>query len=330
MKMNLFNFPILFLFLFLSVLVGLSQIGVSANQSPDQIQLNSNEPALSKHSTHPTPTPENIYYSEEPFDLKIKKLPFGFIGNNLEAIFLEISRRSQLIKDEFETTPEFRQRMKELERRPILGSLYTNSIFSFLLPSHSIATYDADNSIMLLSQGVVLPEKNEIRGQTSVTMGGLRWKETPGEHISTGTDQPSFLAVKRTHFIEFSVSFSSSNWVWQLSKIWPPPRPSNFIGEFEMSFITHSSGIHHSFKLDRSIARVEKNNLRFLVVGKLASPPIFNGFRSEPEFEGFDGIRPQTIGERSIETKYLNLDILEIWVINAQTGDVYSKLKPKP
>ena len=90
---------------------------------------------------------ESCVYSEKQIDLNIKNLPANYHGNNLKSLANEIVSRMNLKKDEFETTPQFQERIKNEKKKPLLGELNFNSTFAFE-SSDTEFQYDADRQKM--------------------------------------------------------------------------------------------------------------------------------------------------------------------------------------
>lgn len=83
-----------------------------------------------------------------PFNLDQKRLPPNYHGMDAELIRERILARSrQAQKDEFETTEQFRQRIRRLEAEPFAGNLTTDSLLAFEVAQLTTA-YDADNALM--------------------------------------------------------------------------------------------------------------------------------------------------------------------------------------
>lgn len=92
-------------------------------------------------------TPRMPCNTNEPFDLKAIKLPINYRGNDLVTITGELKRRTQLIKDEFETTKDFIERVKIEKSKNIVGNLSTESLFAFVIDEGKFK-FDADTEKM--------------------------------------------------------------------------------------------------------------------------------------------------------------------------------------
>ena len=91
------------------------------------------------------PVPDNCY-SDREIDLKAEKLSQKYFGNDLSNIIKVLRARENIEKDEFETTIQFRERIKREREMPIVGGLFARSTFSVILDGRF--RYDADGEEM--------------------------------------------------------------------------------------------------------------------------------------------------------------------------------------
>lgn len=91
---------------------------------------------------------EKKCFSGEEIDFNATSLPKGYQGNNLSLLIDEIEKREGLTKDEFETTPQFRERIEREKSKPLIGELDYGSVFAFQI-NDTAFQYDADNKTML-------------------------------------------------------------------------------------------------------------------------------------------------------------------------------------
>ena len=98
-------------------------------------------------------------FSAQPFDLAVEKLLPGFKGHDAAGVVVELTKRkAAMVKDEFETTAAYRERMAGQAARPLLGTLRIDKLFAFVLPASAVkSTYDADDQVLSVS----LPVQNE-------------------------------------------------------------------------------------------------------------------------------------------------------------------------
>ena len=87
-------------------------------------------------------------FAQSPFDPSVEKLPPGYRGHDTKEIIAALMRReSQSAKDEFETTEQFRQRLKKLEASPLFRGLTVDSLLAFVVDGLE-TRYDADREVM--------------------------------------------------------------------------------------------------------------------------------------------------------------------------------------
>ncbi|GEM_PF-5370303 len=84
----------------------------------------------------------------KPFDINQEKLPTNYYGFSPFVIKLAIASRFTS-KDEFETTEQYISRKKQMESRPLIGSVNIDSLIAFrLLHTSRHFAYDADRQII--------------------------------------------------------------------------------------------------------------------------------------------------------------------------------------
>ena len=91
--------------------------------------------------------PAQPCFSDKQLDFKAEMLPPNYQGNDLKKLADEIIRRTDLKKDEFETTTQFQQRIEDEKKKHLLGELNSSSTFAFEI-SDTTFQYDADKQIM--------------------------------------------------------------------------------------------------------------------------------------------------------------------------------------
>lgn len=97
--------------------------------------------------------------SEKEIDINAEKLSANYHGNNLVKIFREIRKKTSLVRDEFETTKQFNERVQKENQKPILGNLNFENLFAF--EYEGLFKYDADNERMSIELNLDrLPYKN--------------------------------------------------------------------------------------------------------------------------------------------------------------------------
>lgn len=93
-------------------------------------------------------------FSLEPFNLELEALPPAFVGHDFDTLYKNLMKiESSMIKDEFETTEQYLQRIDKNESSPIVGSLGYETVYAAQLrPGHAV--YDADSQTLSAYVGV--------------------------------------------------------------------------------------------------------------------------------------------------------------------------------
>jgi len=91
----------------------------------------------------------------------------------------------------------------------------------------------------------------------------------------------------------------------------------------KMGKLEIDASIQLTTEIDVSHAKqiIESNSLGCLFIGKISEPYTC---------EGYSQIKPTIDFPKEFITynKYINLDVIEIWLFNKKTGEIYSKIKP--
>lgn len=105
-------------------------------------------------------------YDLNPFDLSRTTLPQNYMGHDLKNIYEALEKRKEHAKkDDYETTEQYNQRIQDLDRKPLIGKLTVDDLFSFVVTTgttqkihgtlayHKILIsneYDADSQTLTL------------------------------------------------------------------------------------------------------------------------------------------------------------------------------------
>lgn len=90
-------------------------------------------------------------YEQKPFDLSLQKLPVNYYGIDERTLLTGLLKRKEVEKKgEFETTEQYRQRLKQEQSKPLAGNLLIDSLMA---ASYEViqAAYDADQQLMSVS-----------------------------------------------------------------------------------------------------------------------------------------------------------------------------------
>lgn len=240
-----------------------------------------------------------------PFDHELTQLPPKFAGHNPEQVFSALQERDKLLaKGEFETT-EAHSRRKEafeasLRGQTLFGKVRGDSTLAFVLKAQ--AQYDADASTF------------RVTSEPSVELGII----TKHERV-----------YKPEYNIGVPLSLKSAGWTDKYQNVYGAKfdvtsgvRIQTLGMTTPREGIFERSGARVRVPMPPDQARVAKPYLGLLLVCRL-SPPlealVALATTGDPTFQ-----RPVKIGTVQ---QLIQIEPLEIWAINTQTGSVYAKVK---
>ncbi|MGI8655438.1 MAG: hypothetical protein ACR2LC_09490 [Pyrinomonadaceae bacterium] len=267
--------------------------------------------------TRPTKRKEDRYINAA-FDIKTEKLPPNFHGADARALYSDLAVHQVSIdkKGEFETTEDYRRRVENAGSSSFLGVIKPDSVLAFEVMNSSGETlYNADTQTM-----------NVVVALTSVTGATLYDDDKTRRAITSQADVESSeyeasnaygakVTVTRNTGKDFEIAFHEFPSFGMTRYVDSRTREQGFTGD---SFA--KDVIHVDFKTDIPAAKKIKSNLRVLAVAKLLSPYTSNGkFYNKPTRDDPN--------EFFIQYDYLNAELLELWVYDISTGQVYAKKK---
>ena len=257
-------------------------------------------------------------YSIIPFDLNKEKIPIAYNGIDPILLFNKLeSRSTNLIKNEFETTAQYQERIAKTDSVSIIGKLNKNSYFAFKVNIRNLTgfkvSYNADEQLLNVKLILQMYTNYELKNSFDYTRKSVELKEISNKSIYLGSN--AFGATQRIEKSkESSYHVLIDNW-------------ENFTdkrGEYETDTITCKFNLDaiHSKQIVKSI-KTNNKILGCLIIGKLSHPFSCTGYSYfEPTLDSpFEYITYY---------KYINLQVYEIWFYNTQTGLIYSKLKAQP
>ncbi|MCH7965778.1 MAG: hypothetical protein IH852_17780 [Bacteroidetes bacterium] len=220
------------------------------------------------------------YYSA---NLNIEMFPknYSVLDNNFLFDVLPSLVDRLIFKGEFETTGEFKARIKKLDdqmhQTPIIGNLTIDSLFTMDLENANIY-FDADNSIMNIN----------------IYLGRDKLWSSAG--ISKSEDD---------HII-----YSKSSEIRLYDKHSPPYRSILVTNHNEYS---NNSNLLTKINMDRDYARQEKENIRVIASIKLVKPWYWHRYSDIP----------------LAKVKYIFLEVIQFWIINFKSGEIYKRIVPE-
>ncbi len=249
-------------------------------------------------------------YTREKLDVTAESLPESYKGQEpaevSAAVLRLMSKRSNLQKDEFETTEEFERRTKEASKAPVLGGLAVTDFFALqLYPTETLFVYDADKGILKMNisaEGVLktIPVTEQKEKVTDVYQGqntfGAKVNVTKIERICIGLS-------------------------WQNTKDFGA-KDRNILESFALK---------QELPMPLEVARNTKAHLRILAVFQLFE--LHNQFTKDMKnlYGGIQKDYKKATVQSPFEivtTYYLiNAKISEFWLYNEETGEILKKIR---
>jgi hypothetical protein len=251
-----------------------------------------------------------------PFDISVDKLPPGFKGLPIKLIFEELETRSARVKGEFETTEEFQARTQREANAPVLGSLPIASSLAFRVKNTSgESVYDADNKLMTVAIALSTPKK----GVSSIdTMRALTVDyELQKSSYEASNAYGAKTQVEKHTGKDYDLAFNNYDDFEVVKYIDTRTKESGYSSDI---FARDTYLV--KIPMDIPTAKRVKEHLSILAVTRLVAPYTFEGaFYKKPTMNSPD--------EYFVQYYQLNTDLLEVWVYDETTGEVFAKLKPK-
>ena len=199
-------------------------------------------------------------------------------------------------KGEFETTEEFRLRVQKEQAAPIAGNLTINSVFAFE-SSDLESVYDADRQVL------------QVAAELGYVLEGVRPDPTRRAlHFrlkgSTLDNNAESFEIAPLNYRDFEVT----KYIDKSSRDRGDP-----------DWISERDALVTTLTMNVPTAKKAKESMRLLVVCKPVSPFTSLGAL-------VDKGKP---GEYSAYFFYLNVELLELWVYDSSTGQVYARFRPR-
>ena len=257
---------------------------------------------------------------EATLDPTVGRLPQRFDGNDVNLFFNKLetgtrARSSDQAKGEFESTTQWKDRLRLSEESPLIGGLSSKGTYGFVVEQSpgdypGVRTaYDADG----LTFNITVRPEDYFR----VTEDGLR-KLYSAIPVLSKVSESSRLASNA-----FGVVREVRETLRTVYQLRFEAKAKVVAGALLPAVEISSLATRSSIPIPLNEARETKSNLRALAVCKLVPP--------------FVSRRALTIMEATIESpfsvshhyNYLSIDLLAIWVYNYETGVIYAKIDAK-
>jgi hypothetical protein len=284
-------------------------------------------------------------FSEKEIYLTVESLPPNYIGNNPQTITDEIVKRGNFVKDEFETTTQFQERVTNEKKKKITSELNYNSFLAFSGNDDSPFKYDANNQRMEINLAIGSSPFLRTSCQPSVSnrvntffyeKSGLSPYYSIKESFSIDTDNARLLKPNlRTLFIgqlnDLIGGFYTLPSVWIESINNQRKNIAKFITEVDFAKLEFNSA-------NRELKRSEEL-LSEGVISKLVYDQADERFKyakanlqvAEAKLKMAQNQLVLYINDTVIKTKdekpAINVLLKEIWIYDISTGKIWLKKK---
>lgn len=272
-------------------------------------------------------------YDLNPFNLFRTTLPKNYMGHDLKGILKALEealrkREENDRKDEFETTEQYKQRIKtnvDIDHKKLIGKLTMNDIFSFVVIPEP--EYDADSKTLALIVNTTavrgLDEGDKPRVGIEVDLEGK---------TRTYMGSNAYGASREIKELEATYTVLAISNISALPNIDDKNREEMMFTKVEHTLNNIFRGLPTSeedkvspiIKLDienitPEIAKVIKNNLNIAFISMLEKPYISSGiYKHEPTID-----EPH---DDSIFYQNVLASVKEIWVYNKANGEILLKV----
>lgn len=262
--------------------------------------------------------------SEVPFDetlLKSERLPMNFTGNSFDTVKMLIPPAVTAPKGEFESSEAYKRRLDNAGETVLSNAVKLNSLFAFRT-TELVSKYDADAEAL----SVRLPVKQALlelflsRLESSYrTILLSSDRQIVGRYIG----QNAFGAQKEITKTEVrSRYFVLKNYSAFKEFFQQDPYGTGYSREFNPEFDSYrTNDFEFRVNLSPSVAERAKSEMAALLIVRLSDP--YSGVsihRTEPKMD-----YPQDVTDFQ---NYLVGEILQIWLFNKSTGEIYRKIIP--
>jgi hypothetical protein len=261
------------------------------------------------------PEARTAIHSLKPFDASLHRLPPNFAGHDIKLIYAGLARRKERAeKGEFETTQEFEARKLRETSAPISPGLSLDSLLAFDIKNSSGETiYDADAKAMTvaialgkpMSGTTFLGSMRDFTVESAYEKDSYEGSNAYGAKVQVTRHRGTSFGLAIDNFKDFGMKRYLTSLTRKLGYSADLHKTDAFVIEISM---------------DVETAKRVKSGLTALAVVKLSHPPTFTGtFYSKPTYNKPD--------EYFVIHNYLSAHLLELWIYDKNTGEVFAKLK---
>lgn len=317
-----------------SLLLIILSTSLGVSQKNNNSKTKKSNPSTSNKTTASKPA-----YDTKPFNTNLESLPPQYIGNDIELIFDTLfDRQKSGKKGEYETTEQYRLRLNAEKLSPIIGDLDVGSIFAFRLDEIK-TEYDADNeSLNVYFIPTLVFEDFDARIENFDKYKSILNENIRAVELKSNVSYEKYLGMNSfgvrkevTRILSYDYQLSITNWKNFIDEKYTKPKEvddsndstSKLLSEMRSKDpLPYKIPITASLPTNAATAKSIRNNLRGLLVCKLV----------EPYLSTYGSLKEPTIDsptEHRIQYLYLNVKLLEYWVFNNVSGEVYLKVREK-
>lgn len=254
-----------------------------------------------------------------PFDINAEKLPPNYKGTDITRLYSLFAKKAPLKKEEFETTAEYEKKIAD----SVSDDIYAFKIDKGLgLRGLRITSYDADSQnfqITLETEWLSKHTVKDYRASLIVKTIGKGSRSYIGSNAFGATREVTdFSATQYGLALVNQQNFGSSSYDDNKYNI--------------KTALTSIRKVNLVIQIPPDKARTLKDNIGVLLLCKpaLYKPNIEELFKNKGNdliFESYDSSQATIDSPTShlYERKYINVEILAIWIYDIRTGEVLSK-----
>jgi hypothetical protein len=249
--------------------------------------------APTKQKVNSTTSSKTASYATQPLDVNTESLPANYLGHSCRSVAKSMASADP-VKDEFETTAAFKERLAKVVTKPILGSVTISDYVAFLEEDSKITSqYDADSGILWIGGH---PSSGKIYVQAMpITSVRIETKLIPQPASSASNAPGNSTNIKKISFDTCALGFPQFG------------SPIQF------------DDYKTSVSMSPDEARNTKDNIGVLFVGKLSHP-----YRVKYS----DYLKPTS--SNPVEVYWsgdtLILQDIQVWLFNKMSGRILQKV----
>jgi hypothetical protein len=280
----------------------------------------------------------NLTQKETKIDLTTNRLPQEYLGDTVNALYDELVKIDNLTKDEFETTEAFKNR-RQLSITSAVDNkkIYFFRLMDYLVPftkddsegymatlilSHyySNQKYNADNQKLILSipiSTVYSSFYSKYGVKSSLDILSYKNRNSYAGQNAYGAR----VEVSRTETKKYDIAIVNERNLFMFLQKYKPL-------EYKEGYQSREIfSIPIEIAMAPEIAKSETNLINILAVCKI-KPPSKLLKLTDRDYQQISKPKFTTPYEDEENIYYIFSELLEIWIYNFKSGEIYLKLKP--